>query len=346
MSKYAFSTLGRWEKGGKAEQDVVLSSRVRLARNLEHYSYPEGASKKELQEVRQMIVEAMDVVPKGTSDWMRLDMEQLTERERAALAEQYVITPGYVEALPYRTALVRKDGGASLLIHESDHIRLQVLDGGLEVLSLWKEAVQLETALEDRLSFAFSDTFGYLTSVPTESGTAMSMSVLLHLPGIAEEGLIYKLNHAVLSLGFTMKPFGLTGLEESSPLFYLANQRTFGVKEEKEIQAFETMVRQVVQEERKARKRMEETSFYIEDRVKRAFGLLHSAVLLSYEEALRLLSDVKWGMDSGYLPSFTIEKYHQLMKINKRNTLCCFYENAKDEEEYWRAKAIQELLHT
>ncbi len=333
----------RWETKERQERDVVLSSRIRLARNLAGHLYPMAADAQDLAAIESNIIEA---AARLSGTWQRIKMAGISDMERAVLAEQHIITPLYTEPLPHRSVLVRDDGGASIMIHEADHIRLQVIDAGIDIPALWQEALEIEQVLEESLTFSFSDTFGYLTSVPTEAGTGMSVSALVHLPGIAAKGLVYRLIRAVMKLGFAMKPF-YGGAQDGSHIFYIASQRTFGVREEQELAVFEKLIMQIIEEERKARAAIEREGLAVYDRAKRACGLLMYAVTLTYEETLALLSDLKWGIDSGYIEGVSGAQYNRLMKISKKNTLLQRFGAAEAEEEQencWRAQAIQEEM--
>lgn len=295
--------MDKWYLTAGSESDVVLSTRIRLARNLKEYPFPNRLDEKGKKEVDNRVREAMfSLGGIREEDYNYIDMETLSPSQAISLAERHAVSPEFASDRTGRALIINRDETVSLMICEEDHLRLQVLRPGLDLEGAYDTADKLDTALDGKLSFAFDEELGYLTACPTNIGTGMRASVMLHLPALTYSGQVGRLSATVSKLGLTIR--GAYG-EGSSPLgdFYqLSNQVTLGISERAAIENLKSITVQVISQERTAREALR-GDLEFEDRVWRAYGTLKHARLLSGKEFIPLISTIRLGASMGILPT-------------------------------------------
>lgn len=337
--------MNKWYLTDGKESDVVLSTRVRLARNLKEYPFPNRLDEKGKREVDTRVREAMFSLGGIRDDEYRyIDMETLTPSQAISLAERHAVSPEFASDRTGRALILNQDETVSLMICEEDHLRLQVVHSGLDLEGAYDTADKLDTALDGKLGFAFDEELGYLTACPTNIGTGMRASVMLHLPALTRGGQIGRLSATVSKLGLTIR--GAYG-EGSSPLgdFYqLSNQVTLGISERAAIENLKSITVQVISQERTAREALR-GDLEFEDRVWRAYGTLKNARLLSGKEFVNQLSAIRLGASMGILPtSMTIADdllfSMQAATINASQGR----ELSPRERDILRAKCVREQL--
>lgn len=302
-----------WLSGEGPNGDVALSTRVRLARNLAGIPFPSrmdpATSEGMLARVREAVSGLMDA---GAPVAFHL-LSELTPLERQALVEKHLISPQH--ARQGQGALVlRGDEAVSIMVNEEDHLRLQCLFPGLQVEKAWSLALQVDEALEQRLEFAFCAQRGYLTACPTNTGTGMRASVMLHLPGLVMSNQAPTLFGALGKVGVAVRGLYGEGSDALGNLFQVSNQTTLGPSEGEIIENLMGITQQVVERERAARKKVHrERKQALEDRVWRAYGILTTARSISSREAMALLSDLRLGIDLQVLPQVEPRVFNELL---------------------------------
>lgn len=299
------SSFVRWMAADEGpESDIVISSRVRLARNLDLIPFPQildrESGKKSLQTIENAWKKS--TIP-NLREMELLTFNQLTALERKMLVEKHLISPGHAESdESYRGVLTNQDGSLVIMINEEDHLRIQCFLPGLQLQECYRQAQQIDDDLEQHLNFAFDERRGYLTSCPTNVGTGMRASVMLHLPAIAISGQTSQIFHNIAQLGMTVRGIYGEGTEVIGNFFQLSNQVTLGQTEEDIINNLTGITERITEQERLLRERLKEDMQYqLEDRVGRAYGILSSARVMNSNEAMALLSDVRLGVDLGIL---------------------------------------------
>lgn len=275
--------------------DIVLSSRIRLARNLHEFPFPERATAEQRAAARRRIMDAaVDLLP------LQEDLTRLDGLARRRLFEDHLISHNLLKGCPESGICRDPVRARSVLINEEDHLRIQALQPGLKLRKTWEEITDLDDRLEEHLDYAFSSALGYLTSCPTNVGTGMRASVMMHLPGLVLASEMEPIMNGLSKIGLTVRGRWGEGTAALGHMFQISNQRTLGLSEDRILADLEEIVKEIAGHEKNARERLlQEKVLLIEDRVARARGILASARLMTTQEALERLSELRLGAALG-----------------------------------------------
>lgn len=282
---------------------IVLSTRMRLARNLAGAPFPPRCGPRPLEGVRETVRRAVVGHPAlAELEWAPL--EKLTGLELHLLLERHLVSPAFLSGRGPRGLAWGPDGTVSLMVNEEDHVRLQVLMPGLRLQEAWQRGSRLDDALHERLDLAFDPEFGFLTSCPTNVGTGLRASAMLHLPALVRGGGMPKLAAQITRLGLVVRGLYGEGTESAGNLFQISNQYTTGASEEEILAKVHDVATQIVDIEKQARERFRlERADELQDALWRALGILRHCWTIDTAEALEKLSLVRLGVDLGLLPS-------------------------------------------
>lgn len=301
--------------------DVVISTRIRLARNLKDFPFP---CKLNSQGREKVIEKVRDAVKKSNSpvasDFSFIKMSELTSSQSVSLVEKRLVSPEFISETDGRALLISKDECFSIMINEEDHIRLQVITKGLSLEQAYDTADKLDTLLDENLDFAFDKKLGYLTQCPTNLGTGMRASVMLHLPALEKSRAINRIAGNLSKLGLTIRGAHGEGTEPKGALYQLSNQVTLGISEKAAIENLKNITEQLIAQENQARERLC-SSIDIQDAISRSLGILRSALVISHDEALKLLSNVRLGIVSKQITDVSTETIDKLMLAVEPATL-------------------------
>ena len=301
--------------------DVVISTRIRLARNLKDFPFP---CKLNSQGREKVIEKVRDAVKKSNSpvasDFSFIKMSELTSSQSVSLVEKRLVSPEFISDTDGRALLISKDECFSIMINEEDHIRLQVITKGLSLEQAYDTADKLDTLLDENLDFAFDEKLGYLTQCPTNLGTGMRASVMLHLPALEKSRSINRIAGNLSKLGLTIRGAHGEGTEPKGALYQLSNQVTLGISEKAAIENLKNITEQLIAQENQARERLC-SSIDIQDAISRSLGILRSALVISHDEALKLLSNVRLGIVSKQITDVSTETIDRLMLAVEPATL-------------------------
>jgi protein arginine kinase len=290
-----------WMK--EEELPIVLSTRVRLARNLTGRSFPHAMNEEEAKTVEKLIVASLEKYSPEGETLSYLSLGQLSGVEKRVLVEKHLISPAFAELSSAGGVAVSADHKVSIMINEEDHIRIQVLLPGSKLREAFRLADAIDDHLERELDFAFKDKFGYLTSCPTNVGTGMRVSVMVHLPALVLTNQVQQVLGALAPLGLAVRGLYGEGSRALGNIFQISNQITLGKGEEDTLTHLEAVTRQLVEHELQARLLLKQQAPLItEDKVWRARGALENARLLTSEETFGYLSEDRLGIDMGILP--------------------------------------------
>lgn len=302
----------KWYERAGACGDVVCSTRVRLARNLKQYPFPAYANGRQKEEIEQKVKDAM---LSGNSILSRefrfLPLEELSDEAAVSLVERHLVSPVYISDRKGKGVLLSQDESVSIMVNEEDHLRIQVLREGLSLKEAAELADRIDTLLGETLQFAFDPEFGYLTQCPTNLGTGMRASLMLHLPALTESGAMARIAGNLTKLGLTLRGTYGEGSQITGALYQLSNQITLGLSENEAIANLSSIASQLIEEERKARHDLCETIPF-QDKVDRAAGVLKSAKMLSTSEFMDLVSYLRLGLSAGLLTGTTQEALNAL----------------------------------
>ncbi len=301
-----------YEKAGSCG-DVVVSTRVRLARNLKQYPFPARALASQREAVERQV---KDALLSGNSilskEFRFVPLENTTEEEAVSLVERHIVSPEFIADRRGKAVLISADESISIMVNEEDHLRIQVLREGFSLKEAAETADRIDTLLSENLDFAFDPELGYLTQCPTNLGTGLRASVMLHLPGLTESGAMPRIASNLSKLGLTIRGTYGEGSKSIGALYQLSNQITLGLSENEAIENLRSITVQLMEEERKARAQMSEEIAW-QDKIDRAAGVLKSARVLSSSEFMELLSYIRLGLSTGVLQGVTTQELNALM---------------------------------
>jgi protein arginine kinase len=305
-------TSGEWLRGSGPESDIVISSRIRLARNLAAFPFTNRASAHQKGEIEGLLRERigkLDLSPR--LDY--LNMPGLSLLDRQFLVERQLISRELASAEGPRGVALGPRETVSLMVNEEDHVRLQVMRSGFALDETWQDIDRVDDLLEQRVSYAFSEEFGYLTACPTNVGTGMRASVMLHLPALVLTRQVEKVFRALQKINLAVRGLYGEGSRASGDFYQISNQVTLGKGETTILSEIREVIPQIITYERQARNTLvKETRQALQDRVSRAFGTLCSATMMTSEETMDLLSSVRLGINLGLLEEITIPTVNEL----------------------------------
>ncbi|HEX3730063.1 MAG TPA: protein arginine kinase [Opitutaceae bacterium] len=286
--------------GGKTA--IVLMTRIRLARNLAGRPFPGWAQPAQRQEVLELCREAITAAT-AMKRSVSVGVNELNDLEKQILVERHLISRELSGSQQGGGVVINQGQTFSVMINEEDHLRIQVLRAGLQLKKAWNAIDDLDTALEERLEYAFSPTLGYLTACPTNLGTGMRASAMMHLPALVIGGQMEKVVRAVNQLGMVVRGLFGEGSDASGSIFQISNQTTLGESEEDIIKRLNSVLQSIIEHELNARgKLLEADAGKVFDKIGRAYGILQNSHLLSSSEAMNLLSLIRLGVDLGAFP--------------------------------------------
>lgn len=279
---------------------IVMSSRIRLARNLRGMPFPGWAKKADRMKVLETIQPDVSGLPEMKQAQVNTSMEQFTALEKQLLVEKHLISREHAAKNAGSGLMINKDETLSIMVNEEDHLRIQSINPGFNLTKTWNSINKVDDELNDSLEFAFSPKIGFLTACPTNVGTGMRASVMLHLPGLVLAEQINQIIQAVNKLGLAVRGLFGEGTEASGNLFQISNQTTLGESEQEIIDRLSKVVAQIIEHEDNSRGTlMENKVSMINDQMGRSYGILTNAYSMSSKEAMNLLSIMKLGVDMG-----------------------------------------------
>lgn len=337
--------LPGWLEGPAPEGDVVMSSRIRLARNLQGYPFPHQADGKALETVVEKVKNALK---RTTFTLKRLD--DMGQSDRLLLVEQYLVSPDLLKNPSHRGVMVNPEQTVAIMLNEEDHIRIQSILPGLALQEAWEEANRTDDLVEAELDYAFTEKAGYLTTCPTNVGTGLRASVMLHLPALQMVGQVKKVLSVLSNVGLSVRGIYGEGTEAAGNLYQISNQVTLGLTEEEIIGKIVSVTKQVMDQERSAREALlgKDSRLQLEDRVHRAYGILSEARLITSEEALKLWDHVLLGVKLGLISGVTVEQVSELFFLIRPAILQHLIGSdlPPHERDYYRAEVIRNHLKT
>jgi len=305
-------TSGEWLRGTGPEADIVISSRIRLARNLAAFPFTNRATAHQKSEIETMLRERISKLD-GEAQLSYISLSGLTPLDRQLLVERQLISRELAAADGPRGVALGPRENVSLMVNEEDHIRLQVMRSGFALDEAWQDIDKVDDLLEQRVSYAFSEEFGYLTACPTNVGTGMRASVMLHLPALVLAKQIEKVFRALQKINLAVRGLYGEGSRASGDFYQISNQVTLGKSETTILGEIRDVIPQIINYERQARQTLvRESRQLLMDKVSRAYGTLCSATMMTSEETMDLLSSVRLGINLGLLEEVTILTVNEL----------------------------------
>jgi protein arginine kinase len=301
---------GEWLGGTGPESDIVISSRVRLARNLAGYPFLAQANQRDFGQVEREVREQIESL---TPDLSYFSLPNLPLIDRQFLVERHLISREHAYGKGARGVALGGNETVSIMINEEDHLRMQALASGLQLRKAWEKINTVDDQLERGLDFAFSPQFGYLTVCPTNVGTGMRASVMLHLPALVMTRQIDKVFHAVAKINLAVRGLYGEGTQASGDFYQISNQRTLGQSELEILDTIDRVIPRIVDYERTVRTSLlDQKREVIEDKVWRAYGMLQTARTITSEETMDLLSAVRMGVNLALIRDVEMRTVNEL----------------------------------
>jgi protein arginine kinase len=303
---------GEWLSGAGPEADIVISSRVRLARNLADYPFMNRATTQDRENIKKILRDrVLEVVPQA--DVFCVEIDKLEKIDCQFLVERHLISRELAEIQGARAAVIDTSEKYSLMINEEDHLRMQAMQSGLNLQSVWEQINRIDDAIESKVVYAFHDKYGYLTACPTNVGTGLRVSVMLHLPALVITRQIDKVFRSLQKINLAVRGLYGEGSQAMGDFYQISNQITLGRSEADLVKQVGDIVPVIIDYERQAREFLvKESHENLHDRVSRAYGILRTAQTISSEETMHLLSSVRMGVNLGLIQDLPIPTVNEL----------------------------------
>lgn len=339
-----------WMRENGPESDIVISTRVRLARNLAKYPFhllmTERDADSIIEEMRKVMA-STEMKREGNFAFFR--SRELSDVERQVFVEKHLISPALAEEERRSAFILRADEIVSIMVNEEDHLRIQIILPGLQVHEAWQTASRMDDVLESKLEYAFDEKYGYLTSCPTNVGSGMRASVMMHLPGLVLTNQINRILTAISQVGLVVRGLYGEGSDATGNIFQISNQITLGQSEDEILANLKGVVKQILEHERAARNQLvRDNREVLEDRIWRSYGILAYAQKIESKEAMQRLSDVRLGIDLGTIKGVPASILKELMVLTRPAFLqkITGKELAPNERDWRRATIIREKLRS
>lgn len=332
-----------WYLQSGKDSDVVVSTRIRFARNLEGFKF-NLKSRQDVEKLKDKIKENVYAIGYGLKYLELKDMDDIT---KMSLVEKNLISPEYAVHDENGAILINDEENICIMINDEDHLKVQVFSSGFELENTLNLAIEIDQKIEEVLGYATSKKYGYLTSLPTNCGTGLKASVMVHLPALKITQNINKVFYTINNFGVNIVGAYGENSKELGDIFQISNKRTLGVTEKDIIENIKVVTEKLIEQERKARKFLAKDSMELEDTIYRSYGLLNNCRKISLEEAQNLISNIKMGTDLGILLELTDTKVQKLILYTKPANMQKYlgeqYETL--ERDIKRAEVIKKIIN-
>lgn len=343
--------MSKWyEQQAESQNGVIISSRVRLARNLRDYAFPNRAKVAESQELVQKVSKSLIAATQDSENTFELmDMAHVSQVDKIAMMEMHIISPNFIKVQGPSSLLLSKDEALSIMLGEEDHIRIQSMATGMNLNHAMDEANRIDDIFEEALEYAFDNNLGYLTACPTNLGTGMRASYMIHVPALETSGQLQLILDAIGKFGLTVRGIYGEGSEALGSVFQISNQVSLGMTEQEIIDNLSSVTKQIVEQELMVRNKLiKEKRHRFEDAVYRSYGILKYARMITSKEAMTMLSDMKLGMELGLIRTADKKKiniYNLMSKIQPANLQIMHnHQLSTDERDMARAEYLRKHM--
>lgn len=334
-----------WYLQSGKESDVVMSTRIRFARNLKDFPFINMCKKEDLEELENRI---KDITPSFGYGLKFLKLKDIDDITKMSLVEKHIISPNFALKKEETSGamLINDEENISVMINEEDHLRIQVLGEGFDIDNLMNLAIEVDKTLEKNLNYAYSEKYGYLTACPTNVGTGLRASVMVHLPALTKTGNIQKILEVISNFGMNIRGVYGEGTSAYGNMYQVSNKQALGIDEKEIIKNLKQIVEKIIEQERLARKILAKESIELEDEIYRAYGILTNCKKISSEEVVNLLSSVKLGVDMGIIKELDDLKVNKLELYTRPANLQKYLGEKIDayKRDIKRAEVIKQII--
>lgn len=323
------------------ECDVAVSSRVRIARNLIDFPFPVKLN----SAGRKKVIETVNNAIKDKNDYKFIDFSDVSAAETGALMERRVVSLDFVKSPEEKELIADVENGLYVMVNEEDHLRIQSIKPGFALYEAYDGANKFDNLAEENLNYAYDENFGYLTQCPTNLGTGMRVSVMLHLPVLTLNRKIQNITADLSKIGLTIRGFYGEGTEVGGDLYQISNNITLGISEEQTLDKIKPVAEKIIELERAGRNEVFKNSKdLITDKIKRAYGIIRNAHMISSSEFLSLYSMIRLGITYGIIKDIDYKTLDMLLVKVMPANLILHYNNAEANRDILRAEYIKEVL--
>lgn len=336
----------KWYEKTSSHDDIVISTRIRLARNLNQFPFKNKMTQEQQKKLNHIVRQALEQANLGENKFEFIYLEDLTDLQQLALVEKHLVSHNFIKKPQNKMVAVTKDNSISIMVNEEDHIRIQVLESGLNLKKAYETCNMIDDLLEEQLDYAFDDRLGYLTVCPTNLGTGLRASVMLHLPALENTRAIPQLISTVSKLGLTIRGTYGEGTKAVGSTYQLSNQVTLGLSEETAVDNLENIIMQIIDNEKTIRKEVLNNNIEVVDKILRSYGILKNAVLMSSNEFYEHISNVRLGISEKIIEEQDVIPLNILLNIVGTASICVQSNKrfSPNERDFVRAKLIKETL--
>ncbi len=337
-----------WMSKSGTDADIVISTRIRLARNLDGYRFPRSFSEQEAKHVDDVVTNALLNINNGERNFSHFTIKEMPALQRQVLVEKHLISPLLAKKEKSASVVISNDESISVMVNEEDHLRIQCLAPGFQLFETYEITNKLDSYLEKHLPYAFNETFGYLTCCPTNVGTGLRASVMMHLPALTMSNQMKVITQMLTRLGMVVRGIYGEGSENLGNMYQISNQVTLGKSEQEILEDLQNVVSQIIQNERNARQSlMKQAPIALEDRIQRALGTLKYARIMTSEEAATCLSNVRLGVDLGLIKGIPLSILNECMILIQQGFVQQYAGTTLQatERDLFRAKLLREKLN-
>lgn len=303
----------KWYSKSGIDSDVVISTRIRLARNLKNIPFPSRMTLEQKHtvenKVRAAIIESNSYI---SSDFRFIDLENLSKNDAVSMVERHLVSPDFISDMTGKALIINSTEEVSIMVNEEDHIRIQVMSEGFDLDKTFETADRIDTLISESAPVAFDSRLGYLTQCPTNLGTGMRASVMLHLPGLQESGAISRITANLSKLGIVIRGTYGEGTNVTGALYQLSNQITLGLSEAEALSNLKAITKQLIVQERKVRSELIQ-NMMVQDKISRAAGVLRSAKVLTTAEFMNMVSLLRFGVSTNLIYGISPDQINDLV---------------------------------
>lgn len=336
--------MSNWYLESGKESDVVLSTRIRLARNIREIPFMNKITKEKAEEVNNIVKQAVEKAGYGLKFIRLKDIDDIT---KLSLVEKHILSPEFaLNDNEVRAIAINDEENICIMINEEDHLRIQVLSSGLNLRDSLNLAIELDKKLEQSVNYVYSDKYGFMTSCPTNVGTGLRASVMVHLPALTKTENINKVLNVVNGFDMNIRGIYGEGTNSKGNIYQISNKQSLGISEEEIIKNLEIITDRIIEQERLARKILVKDSLSLEDTLYRAYGVLANCRKITSEECNKILSEIRLGVDLGIITELTDLKVNKLELYTKPANLQKFIGQPLNayERDIKRAEVIKGII--
>ncbi len=332
----------------KNDNNIIISSRVRLARNLKKYPFNNFINNKQSKEMIETVTNAIFNDRLSSKNcFEKIDFDNLSKIKQYTMLEKYIISNNFIESNKPKAIILEKNANINVMINEEDHIRIQSINSGYNIEKCFEEANRIDNLLEESLTYAFDSQYGYLTSCVTNVGTGLRASFMLYIPMLEKFGHIQSISENISKFGMTLRGMHGEGTKAFGSIYQISNQTTLGKTENQIIEDLKNITMQIVEREKNLREMLKkDKNLDIIDKIYRSYGIIKYCKKINFEEAINHLSNIWLGLDIGILDNNILDNmYSIIMNIQPANIIDRFNITEKDNTELYRAKYLNEVFN-